>query len=83
MQTTIDNAGRVVIPKAIRALAGLVPGSTLDVRVRDGIIEIEPAPTAVRLEKKGGFLVAVPTDKQPKLTREIVDRTIQSIRSRR
>ncbi len=42
MKTTIDAAGRLVIPKKIREEAGLKPGTALDVRVRDGVIEIEP-----------------------------------------
>jgi AbrB family looped-hinge helix DNA binding protein len=42
MKTTIDAAGRLVIPKQIGEKASLKPGMALDVRVRDGVIEIEP-----------------------------------------
>lgn len=58
MQTTIDSAGRMVIPKAVREAAGLRPGDPLDVRYRDGRIEIEPLAEQVRLVREGPFLVA-------------------------
>ncbi|NGZ09723.1 MAG: hypothetical protein CV088_10105 [Nitrospira sp. LK70] len=34
MKTTIDSAGRLVIPKALRREAGPQPGSTLEIRWR-------------------------------------------------
>jgi len=60
MRTTIDAAGRLVIPGPIRREAALEPGVPLDVRWRDGIIEIEPQPIPVALEKRGRLLVARP-----------------------
>lgn len=42
MKATIDKAGRVVIPKAIRERAGLRPGMELTVRVENGVVELEP-----------------------------------------
>lgn len=75
MKTTMDTSGRLVIPKEIRREARLVPGVALEVRWRDGRIEIEPAPTAVRLQRKGRLLVAVPKKKLPKLTPETVEQT--------
>ena len=42
MKSTIDRAGRVVIPKAIREAAGLKPGSALTIAYRDGQVVIEP-----------------------------------------
>lgn len=75
MKTTIDHAGRLVIPKEIRREARLVPGAPLEVRWRDGRIEIEPAPAPVRLERRGRLLVAVPRKKLPKLKAETVEQT--------
>ena len=40
MKTTIDLAGRVVIPKTLRERAGLKPGSEIDINLRGGILEI-------------------------------------------
>ncbi len=75
MKTTIDAAGRLVIPREIRREAGLKPGTPLEVRWREGLIEIEPAPLPVKLTKRGRFLVAVPEREVPSLSRETVERT--------
>lgn len=75
MKTTMDRAGRLVIPKEIRREARIVPGAALEVRWRDGRIEIEPAPVAVRLQRRGRLLVAVPRKQLPKLTPETVEQT--------
>lgn len=73
MKTTIDHAGRLVIPKEIRREARLAPGAPLEVRWRDGRIEIEPAPAAVRLQRRGRLLVAVPKGRLPELSEEAVE----------
>jgi len=75
MKTTIDAAGRLVIPKEIRREARLEPGARLNIRWRDGRIEIEPEPASVRLERRGHLLVLVPRKKLPPLTAEIVEQT--------
>ena len=80
MITTIDSAGRLVIPKDVRREAGLRPGMSLEVRVRDGRVEIEPAPLDVRLERRGRFLVAVPKDRVPPLTAGTVEETRRRLR---
>lgn len=61
MRTTIDKAGRVVIPATIRERAGFSAGATLVITADDLGIRIErfaPGPKLVRL---GGRLVAKPT----------------------
>ena len=75
MKTTIDAAGRLVIPKELRREAGLQPGSELEIRWREGLIEIEPAPLTVKLKKRGRFLVALPDQPVERLTNETVERT--------
>ena len=50
MRSTIDAAGRIVIPKPIRDSLGLTGGQKIEIRERDGAIEIEPAATPMRLE---------------------------------
>lgn len=82
MKTTIDNAGRLVVPKKIREAAGILPGAELTIRVADGRIEIEPAPLEVRLVKRGSLTVAVPRKRVPPLTREAVGRTLDGLRRR-
>jgi AbrB family looped-hinge helix DNA binding protein len=61
MRTTIDRAGRVVIPASIRERAGLVPGTELDVSIDDLGIRIERVAPGPRLIKVGRRLVARPT----------------------
>jgi AbrB family looped-hinge helix DNA binding protein len=67
MRTTIDAAGRVVIPRAARAAAHLEPGTELEVRVENGVVQREPAVKPARLVKRGRRLVAVGGDKPPPL----------------
>ena len=82
MKTTIDRAGRLVVPKPIRDAAGLVPGAELQIRVADGRIEIEPAPLEVRLVKRGRLTVAVPRRSVPALTEDVVRETVDRLRRR-
>ena len=74
MKTTIDSAGRLVIPKEIRRNSGLKPGIPLDIRWREGVIEIEPTPLPLKLTKRGRLLVAVPEKPITPLTNETVER---------
>lgn len=83
MVTTMDSAGRLVIPREIRREAGLEPDTLLDVRWRDGVIEIEPQPLAVKLEKRGRLIVAMPRGKLNTLTSGSVERTRRAVRRAR
>lgn len=82
MKTTIDRAGRLVVPKRIRDAAGILPGSELTIRLADGRIQIEPAPLEVRLVKRGSLTVAVPRKRVAPLTPEVVGRTLNRLRRR-
>ena len=82
MRTTIDRAGRLVVPKPIRDAAGIVAGAELEIRVSDGRIEIEPAPLEVRLVKRGRLTVAVPRRPVPALTEDVVRETVDRLRRR-
>jgi AbrB family looped-hinge helix DNA binding protein len=80
MKSTIDSAGRIVIPKALRQALDLKPGQALEIRAGDGRLEIEVAPTPVKLLKRGKGVVAVPATTLPKLTADQVRETIERIR---
>ena len=80
MQITIDAAGRVVIPKSMCDSLGLTGGGTIEIREREGVIEIEPAATTMRLEEWNGHLVAVPDRELPPLTDDLVRATLEKTR---
>ena len=75
MATTMDPAGRLVIPAEVRREAAIEPGMPLYVRYRDGVIEIAPRPIAVSLERRGRLLVARPAKRVGRLRAATVERT--------
>jgi AbrB family looped-hinge helix DNA binding protein len=74
METTIDGAGRVVIPKPIREAAGLKPGTGLRIDYRDGKIEIE------RKSLKSVLMVSTPG--APKMSVEETNEWVRKSRNR-
>ena len=80
MHTTIDEAGRVVIPKAMRERLGLTGHQDIEIRERDGAIEIGPAATPMTLERRKGQVVAVPERDIAPLTDDLVRATLDNTR---
>ena len=80
MRTSVDAAGRIVIPKDLRERLGIRRGRALEIRERDGRIEIEPAATAMSLVRRPGGAVAVPREKLPPLTDDLVRETLERTR---
>jgi AbrB family looped-hinge helix DNA binding protein len=80
MKSTIDAAGRIVIPRAIRDRLGLTAGETLELRERDGRLEIAPAPTPMRLVRRKHGSVAVAEAQLPPLSDELVRATLERVR---
>jgi len=83
MRVTIDSAGRLVIPKALRAAVGIVPGGTVEATVRDGRIELEVPPADVRVERHGHVWVALPDAPTPPLRSADVQTTLDALRAER
>lgn len=61
MRTTIDKAGRLVIPSVIRERAGLQPGTVLEVRLDEFGVRLERVAAGPQLIRVGKRLVARPT----------------------
>jgi AbrB family looped-hinge helix DNA binding protein len=74
MRTTIDKAGRLVIPRRIREGIGLADGGEVEVELDGAGVRIEPvAGTALR--ESGGLLV-IPASGRPidaAAVRELID----------
>jgi len=60
MEATIDRAGRILLPKAIRESLGLAPGSKVDISAYGAGAQVIPAGRTARLRTDDdGNLVAV------------------------
>jgi AbrB family looped-hinge helix DNA binding protein len=61
MRSTIDRAGRVVIPASIRERAGLRPGSELEITEDELGVRLQRVAPGPKLVKVGRRLVARPS----------------------
>jgi AbrB family looped-hinge helix DNA binding protein len=61
MKTTIDKAGRVVIPASFRERAGLAAGTEVELTFEDSGIRLERVAPGPRLVRVGRRLVARPS----------------------
>jgi len=80
MRITIDAAGRIVVPKAVREQLHLDAGTPLDLRVRDGRLELEPVPIPMRLVRRGKGLVAITDEPVKSLGVDEVRSVTESLR---
>ena len=69
-----------MVPKALRLALGLKTGQRLEIRAGDGRLEIEIAPTPMKLKKRGKGVVAVPLQELPPLSADQVRETLERIR---
>lgn len=69
MRTTIDTAGRIVIPKGMREEIGMIPGE-VDVYVDGARIVIEPIVDDTFVEEGG--LMVIPATGQTLTTQEVL-----------
>jgi AbrB family looped-hinge helix DNA binding protein len=80
MKVTMDGAGRVVVPKAVRDELGLEGGMELEIRVREGRLELEPSPTPMRLVRRGKGWVATSDEPLPRLSADDVRAVVEAMR---
>jgi AbrB family looped-hinge helix DNA binding protein len=59
MEATVDQVGRIVLPKALRDRLGLTPGAVVDISEYGDGLHIAPGGRTARLQKRDGLLVAV------------------------
>jgi AbrB family looped-hinge helix DNA binding protein len=81
MHVTIDNAGRVVVPKPVRSELGLTPGTELEIEVVDDHIELHAAYSKPVLVQgpHGPVIAATGTP----VTDDLVRATLEAVRERR
>lgn len=56
METTIDAAGRIVVPESLRDELGLTPGSTVDISRYGSGLQVVPGGRSGHLEEVDGRL---------------------------
>jgi AbrB family looped-hinge helix DNA binding protein len=83
MKATIDAAGRIVVPKALRRAGRLMPGTEMEVRLVGDHLELLPTTARVRLERRGDLTVVVPAGKQERLAAAEVQDLVDEVRGRR
>lgn len=80
MMTTIDKAGRIVVPKPIRDQLGLTEGTALEIEIEDGELVIHRPHVAKRLVDTEHGVVFVADETMPPLSIETVRAALESIR---
>jgi AbrB family looped-hinge helix DNA binding protein len=78
--TSMDKAGRIVLPKPVREELGLGPGDSLELESSEDQIVLRPARGGGRMYKKHGMWVF---DSAEPLTVETVNKTIRQVREER
>ena len=58
MQAVIDQAGRILLPKAIRDALGLLPGTKVDISPYGAGVQLVSAGRTARLIEEDGVLVS-------------------------
>lgn len=81
MSTTIDRAGRVVIPQQVRRRLGLEPGTRLEIEEVDGSVVLRPV-SRVRIEtaEDGRPILRAP-EGTPKMSTEDFLAVLDDVRS--
>jgi AbrB family looped-hinge helix DNA binding protein len=59
MDATVDDVGRIVLPKPLRDRLRLTPGTKVDVSEYGNGLHVAPTGRTARLEERDGRLVAV------------------------
>lgn len=79
METTIDAAGRIVVPKQLRDALGLEAGTRVDISLYGAGLAVIPHGRTARIVEEDGYLVAA---SDTVVTDEVVFRLIDEGRRR-
>jgi AbrB family looped-hinge helix DNA binding protein len=72
MRTTIDKAGRIVVPKRLRDALGMSPGTELEILAVDDRLEVEvPRPRATLVDGPDGLPLVVAPDARRLSTEDV------------
>jgi AbrB family looped-hinge helix DNA binding protein len=80
MRVAIDNAGRLVLPKALRAELGISGSSEVDIVSANGRLEISVPEIPAHLEMRDGLATIVPDRPMPPLTADEVRDVLERVR---
>ena len=79
MRTTIDAAGRLVVPDVMRDELGFRPGMEVEIDVVDGLLEVA-IPSRVRVEETRGGPVLVTDDASALVTADEIRALVEDQR---
>jgi AbrB family looped-hinge helix DNA binding protein len=80
MRTTIDSAGRAVIPKSLREAIGLGDGGEIEIQLVDGALLVAPPTVGKRIEERNGRATIVPEQELPPLSDQVVREVLDATR---
>lgn len=58
MEVTLDESGRIVVPKPLRDRLGIGAGTELAIEVEDGRLVLKPIPERAVLDERDGLLIS-------------------------
>jgi AbrB family looped-hinge helix DNA binding protein len=80
MRATIDTAGRMVIPKALREAIGLGDGGEVEIQLVDGALVVAPPTVRKRVEDRDGRATIVADEALPPLPDRVVRDVLDAVR---
>jgi AbrB family looped-hinge helix DNA binding protein len=80
MKSTMDRAGRVVIPIDMRRALGLMEGGPVEITSQDGHVVISARPVTKRVVEQEGIAVCVADEPMPTLTADEVRAVLEATR---
>lgn len=80
MRVAIDAAGRMVVPKALRAELGITGPAEVELLSADGHLELSVPDTPAHVEMRDGLAVIVPDRPIPSTTADEVRTALEAVR---